>query len=56
MIADPEFHARGGKISEDMQPMSHQDVELLVGRLAGATDAAEAFIKNMQREQGIRVK
>jgi hypothetical protein len=56
MIADPEFHERGGKISEDMQPMSHQDVELLVGQLAGATDAAEAFIKNMQREQGIRVK
>ena len=55
-IADPEFLERGAKISEDILPMSYQDVEVLVGQLANATEQAEEFIKDLQRKQGIRVK
>jgi tripartite-type tricarboxylate transporter receptor subunit TctC len=56
MIADPAFLEKGAKISEDILPMSHQDVELLVHQLASATPEAEEFIKALQRKQGIRVK
>lgn len=55
-IADPEFLDKGAKISEDILPMSYQDVEVLVHQLANATEAAEEFIKELQRKQGIRVK
>jgi tripartite-type tricarboxylate transporter receptor subunit TctC len=55
-IADPEFQDRGAKISEDILPMGYRDVEALVGQLANATEEAEAYIKELQRKQGIRVK
>jgi hypothetical protein len=36
--------------------MGYRDVEALVGQLANATEEAEAYIKELQRKQGIRVK
>jgi tripartite-type tricarboxylate transporter receptor subunit TctC len=55
MAADTDFLEKGAKISEDILPMSYQDVGLLVRQLASATEEAEEFIKNLQRRQGIRV-
>mgnify|MGYP003343618088 CR=1 FL=1 len=54
-FADPEFANLGSKISEDLTPMSYRDVEVLVGQLASATPAAEEFMRELQRKQGIRV-
>jgi hypothetical protein len=55
-IEDPEFLTLGKRISDDISPMSHQSVEFLVGKMAGTTEEAEEFIKNLQRKQGLRIE
>jgi hypothetical protein len=56
IAADPDFLERGRKISEDLSPMAASDVELLVKDLAGATEAAERYLKDLQRKHGLRVE
>ena len=55
IAADPDFLEHGHKISEDLAPMDHKDVELLVGDLAGTTEAAERYLKELQRKHGLDV-
>jgi tripartite-type tricarboxylate transporter receptor subunit TctC len=57
MLADPEFLEKGKRISEDIGPMTHADVELLVKTASERmTPAAEGFIRNLLTKQGIRPK
>lgn len=55
-IHDPEFLKLSKRISEDMTPMSHQDMELLANQLAGSPTEAADFIKTLQRKHGLNVK
>lgn len=55
-VEDPDFFTLGKRISDDLSPMSYQSVEFLVRKMAGTTDEAEGFIKNLQRKQGLRVE
>lgn len=57
MLADPEFLEKGKRISEDLGPMTHADIEGLVKAAAGRlTPAAETFIRAMHSKQGLRPK
>jgi tripartite-type tricarboxylate transporter receptor subunit TctC len=55
-VEDPLFSILGKRISDDISPMSHESVEFLVRKMVGTTEEAEAFIKNLQRKQGLRVE
>jgi hypothetical protein len=54
--ADPDFLERARRMSEDMAPMSHEDMELLANQLAGSTEEAGEFIKTMQRKHGLNIE
>ena len=56
MVKDPDFIERGKKISEDLSPMSHLDMEKFIGQMAGVTEGTETFIKNLLRKQGLRIE
>jgi tripartite-type tricarboxylate transporter receptor subunit TctC len=56
IITDPEFLDRARKMSEDVSPTRARDVEFLVGKLAGVTDEAEDYLKNLLRKNGVNVK
>jgi hypothetical protein len=56
LIADPDFLARARRMSEDLAPTRHDDVELLVAKLAGVTDAADAYFKQLLRKNGVNVR
>ncbi|HET7679124.1 MAG TPA: tripartite tricarboxylate transporter substrate-binding protein [Xanthobacteraceae bacterium] len=57
MAADPEFIEKGKRISEDIAPMTHADIEALVKTAAERlTPEAETFIRAMQTKQGLRPK
>lgn len=55
LSADPEFSAMGKKISEDFEPMSRVDVELLVRTLSNTPNEALGYMKDMLRKQGMNV-
>lgn len=55
-IKDPDFIERGKKISEDLSPMSHIDMEKFIGQMPGVTEETETFIKNLLRKQGLRIE
>src|SRR5262249_7366782 len=54
--ADPEFAELGKRISEDIDPMAYEDVELLIQRLGGTPPEAIAFLSAMLRKQGIEAE
>ena len=56
VIKDPDFIERGKKISEDLSPMSHIDMEKFIGQMSGVTEDTEIFIKNLLRKQGLRIE
>lgn len=56
LVKDPDFIERGKKISEDLSPMSHRDMEKFIGQMAGVTEETESFIKNLLRKQGLRIE
>jgi hypothetical protein len=57
IAADPEFIEKGKRISEDIAPMTHADIEGLVRTAAERlTPEAEAFIRAMHTKQGLRPK
>lgn len=51
--AVPEFGELGRKISEDLEPMGYEDVELLIQKLGATPPEAVAAIGAMLRRQGI---
>jgi hypothetical protein len=53
MSADPAFAELGKKISEDFEPMSYHDVELLIARIGSTPPEAIAYIGAMLRRQGV---
>jgi hypothetical protein len=53
MSADPSFAELGKKISEDFEPMSHRDVEMLIARIGSTPPEAIAYIGAMLRRQGV---
>ena len=55
LAADPEFSAMGKKISEDFEPMSRIDVELLVRTLTDTPNEALGYMKEMLKRQGLNV-
>jgi tripartite-type tricarboxylate transporter receptor subunit TctC len=55
LMKDPEFAALGKKISEDFEPMSRKDVELLVQTLSSTPDEALGYMKALLRKQGLNV-
>jgi hypothetical protein len=55
LMKDPEFSAMGKKISEDFEPMSRKDVELLVQTLSSTPNEALGYMKDMLRKQGLNV-
>jgi tripartite-type tricarboxylate transporter receptor subunit TctC len=55
--ADPDFLEKGKRISEDISPMTHADIEGLVKTAAERlTPDAETFIRAMHSKQGLRPK
>jgi tripartite-type tricarboxylate transporter receptor subunit TctC len=56
MIRDPVFIERGKTISDDFEPMSHQDVTAIVDGLAHVSPQATDFINAMLRKQGLDVQ
>jgi tripartite-type tricarboxylate transporter receptor subunit TctC len=57
MLNDPEFLEKGKRISEDIGPMTHKDVALLVKTAdERLTPAAEKYIRTLLAKQGIRPK
>jgi tripartite-type tricarboxylate transporter receptor subunit TctC len=54
--ADPEFAELGKRISEDIDPMAYEDVELLIHRLGGTPPEAIAYLSAMLRKQGIEAE
>jgi tripartite-type tricarboxylate transporter receptor subunit TctC len=52
-FTDPEFAELGKKVSEDLEPMSHQDIDFLVQRLGATPPEALTFISTMLRKQGL---
>jgi tripartite-type tricarboxylate transporter receptor subunit TctC len=52
-FTDPDFAELGKKVSEDFEPMSHQDVDLLIHRLGATSPEAVEFIAGMLRRQGL---
>jgi hypothetical protein len=53
MSADPAFAELGKKISEDFEPMSYHDVELLIERIGSTPPEGIAYIGAMLRRQGV---
>jgi tripartite-type tricarboxylate transporter receptor subunit TctC len=53
MSKDPEFIARGKKMSEDFEPQAGRDVEELLKTLGNTTPEALDYIKKMLKGQGI---
>ena len=56
MVRDSDFTERGKKISEDLSPMSHVDMEKFIGQMAGVTEDTEVFIRDLLRKQGLRIE
>ena len=56
MVRDPQFIERGKAISDDFEPMSHEDVETLVHRLGGTPPQAIDYISDLLRRQGLEVQ
>jgi len=54
--ADPEFAELGKRISEDLDPMAYEDVELLISRLGDTPPEAIAYLSAMLRKQGIEAE
>ena len=54
--ADPEFAELGKRISEDIDPMAYEDVELLINRLGGTPPEAIAYLSAMLRKQGVEAE
>jgi hypothetical protein len=51
-----EFAELGKKISEDLEPMRHDDVTFLINRLGGTPPEAVAAISAMLRKQGVEAE
>ncbi len=56
MVRDPQFIERGKAISDDFEPMSHEDVETLVHRLGRTSPQAIDYISDLLRRQGLEVQ
>jgi tripartite-type tricarboxylate transporter receptor subunit TctC len=52
----PEFSDLGRKISQDIEPMPHEDVKFLIDRLGRTPPEAIAAISTMLRKQGIEAE
>ena len=53
---DPEFAEKGTKVSEDFEPMSHDDVTLLMESLGNTPGPAIDFIASMLEKQGLKTE
>jgi hypothetical protein len=53
MSADPSFAELGRKISEDFEPMSYRDVEMLIAKIGSTPPEAIGYIGAMLRRQGV---
>jgi hypothetical protein len=56
MVRDPQFIERGKAISDDFEPMSHDDVEALIHRLGRTPPQAVDYISDLLRKQGLEVQ
>ncbi len=56
LMQDAEFLERGKKISEDFVPMTSQEVETLIKRLADLPPAATSYMIQLLQKQGLDVK
>ncbi len=56
LAKDAEFTEMGKKISEDFEPMSRQDVEILIKTLAETPNEALGYMKVMLNKQGLNVQ
>jgi tripartite-type tricarboxylate transporter receptor subunit TctC len=55
-FTDPEFAELGKKISDDLEPMSYQDVDFLVQKLGATSPEAITFTSAMLRKQGLEAE
>jgi len=56
MVRDPQFIDRGKTISDEFEPMTHEDVEALVRSLGRTPPQAVDYINDMLRKQGLEVQ
>jgi tripartite-type tricarboxylate transporter receptor subunit TctC len=55
-FTDPAFAEMGKNISDDLEPMSWEDVEFLMKKLGATPPEAIAFITEMLRKQGLETE
>ena len=53
---DPNFADQGKKVSEDFEPMSHEDVSFLMQSLGNTSPADIDFIASMLKKQGLETE
>jgi hypothetical protein len=53
---DADFAEYGKKISDDLEPMAYQDVNLIIGKLGATPPESVAAIASMLRKQGIEAE
>jgi hypothetical protein len=53
VVQDADFLDRGRKISDDILPLPHRDVETLIQRLGSTQREAVEYISTMLRKQGL---
>jgi tripartite-type tricarboxylate transporter receptor subunit TctC len=56
MVRDPQFIDRGKAISDEFEPMTHEDVQALIRRLGRTSPQAVDYINDMLRRQGLEVQ
>ena len=55
ILKDSEFVERGSKVSEEITPQPHTEVEALVQKLAATSPEAVVYINAILRKQGLQV-
>jgi tripartite-type tricarboxylate transporter receptor subunit TctC len=56
MVRDPQFINRGKMISDEFEPLTHEDVEALIRALGRMPPQAIDYISDMLRKQGLEVQ
>jgi hypothetical protein len=56
MVRDPQFVDRGKMISDEFEPLMHEDVEALIHTLGRMPPQAIDYISDLLRKQGLEVQ
>jgi hypothetical protein len=54
IMKDPEFIERSAKLSDEVTPMSHTDMEMLINTLAATPPEVVSYLTTLLRKQGLK--